>query len=246
MKAVSLLLAAALAMLAALAAFAPAAWLDTRLQYATEGQLRLADTAGTVWNGRGIVTNQQRTLAIQVRWQVDLRPLLQGNVVVALHGVDGSELPRGDVAWRNGGLGIDGLSLTLPAMALNAGGNALALGGNVAIDVPHLRWNEGSVDGAAALQWTGARVADGEATVALGTVSMDVAPRDGRLEGRIENRGGEIRVEGDFAWTQAAVTVNVTLTPLPSTPPAVARALSALGTPDASGAVRLQWRGGAR
>ena len=83
-------------------------------------------------------------------------------------------------------------------------------------------------------------------TLALGTVTVNLAPRGGKIVGRIENRGGDVRVDGDLAWSGAGIAANATLTPLPSTPPAVARALAALGTPDAGGAVRVQWRAGQR
>ena len=55
-----------------------------------------------------------------------------------------------------------------------------------------------------------------------------------------------MRIDGQFAWSRAGVDVNATLAALPSTPPAVVRALGTLGTPDASGAVHVQWRSGPR
>jgi Type II secretion system (T2SS), protein N len=238
-------LLAGVMMLAALAFFVPATLLDARLKNATMGELRLADTDGSVWNGRGILTNEQRTLSLPVRWQVSPWSLLRGGVEVALHGLDGDGLPRGDVEWRDATMTVDGLSLALPAAAFVTG-ETLALGGNLAIDAPHLRWSASGGDGAATLQWSGARVTGNTATLALGTVTVDLVPHDGRLEGRIENRGGEIRVDGDLAWSEGSLGVNATLTPMASAPPSVVRALSALGTPDANGAVRLQWRSGDR
>ena len=80
--------------------------------------------------------------------------------------------------------------------------------------------------------------------VALGTVAVTFTPRNGRIQGRIDNRGGEIGIEGEFTAGAAGFDVRATLTPLPSTPPAIVRALGALGTPDANGAVRVQWRSG--
>jgi hypothetical protein len=75
---------------------------------------------------------------------------------------------------------------------------------------------------------------------------VNIAPRNGRIQGRVENRGGDVRIDGEFAWGNSGIEVSATLAPLPSTPPAVIRALSALGTPDANGSVRVQWRGGTR
>ena len=58
-------------------------------------------------------------------------------------------------------------------------------------------------------------------TLALGTVTANCAPRDGRVQCRVENRGGDVRIDGEFSWSSAGVDVNATLSALPSTPPAV-------------------------
>ena len=71
MKFVAVLMAFAVLLLAAVALFAPATLLDARLNAATGGQLRLADATGSAWNGRGLVTNAQRTWSIPVGWKVD-------------------------------------------------------------------------------------------------------------------------------------------------------------------------------
>jgi Type II secretion system (T2SS), protein N len=139
----------------------------------------------------------------------------------------------------------------VPATALSGlplSSNVLAFGGYIAVDAPHMSWSAagGGGDGAATARWIGARIAGPAGALALGTVSMNVAPRDGRIQGRVENRGGDVRIDGDYTLDGAGVNVNATIAPLPSTPPAVVRALAALGTPDASGAVRVQWRSGIR
>jgi hypothetical protein len=233
----------------ALAVFAPAALLDARVDTATQGRLRLADTSGTVWNGRGLATNAQRTWSLPLGWKVDPLRLARGDAGVTLQPADAGDLPRGDITWRDGKLSLDGVAFTLPATVLSAtaaAGNAVAFGGYLALDAPHLTWSANGGDGAATLRWSGARVSGTAGALALGTVSADLAPRNGRIEGRVENRGGEVRIDGQFAWSLAGVEVNATLAALPSTPPAVVRALGALGTPDANGAVQVQWRSGPR
>ena len=55
-----------------------------------------------------------------------------------------------------------------------------------------------------------------------------------------------MRIDGDIVLGNADIDVNLNFAPLPTTPPAIARALGALGTPDGTGAVRIQWRGGPR
>ena len=249
MKTLAALLALTLLLLVALATFAPATLLDAQLDAATQGQLRLADTAGTLWKGRGLVTNAQRTLSLPVSWDVDPLALARGDMAISLHAPSGGDLPRGEIARRNATLTLDGVVFALPAAALNgtmAPGESMALGGTLAFDAPHWSWNGQAGDGTATVQWSGARVAGSAATLALGTVTVNFVPREGRIQGRIENRGGEARIDGELTLGSEGIAASATLAPLPSMPPAAMRALSTLGTPDASGAVRLQWRSGDR
>ena len=246
MKTLGALFAVA-SLLVALAMFAPASLLDARLQAATQGHLRLADTAGTVWNGRGLVTSEAHTWSLPVSWRIDPLSVVRGDIGIALQPAEGGDLPRGNVSWRDPTLTLDGVAFTLPAAALNgaiASGNAMVLGGYLAFDAPHLTLGSNGGDGAASARWSGARLAGNAGMLALGTVTMNFAPRDGGIQGRVENRGGDARIEGEFALGSAGIDFNATLTPLPSTPPAVMRALGALGTPEAGGAVRMQWRSG--
>jgi len=105
-----------------------------------------------------------------------------------------------------------------------------------------LNWNGLRGDGTATARWSGARVAGNAATLALGTVTVNFSPREGGIQGRIANVGGDARIDGEMTWGSDGIATSATLAPLPSTPPAAMRALAALGTSDASGAVRVQWR----
>ena len=249
MRPTAILVAIVLLLAAALAVFAPAALLDARLDAATQGRLRLEDTSGTVWSGRGVATNAKRTWSLPLGWKVDPLRLVRGDIAVTLRAADAGDLPRGAIVWHDATLALDGVAFTLPATVLGAStgaGNLMAFGGFLAFDAPHLSWRADGGDGSASVRWSGARVSGMAGNIALGTVSADLAPRNGRIEGRVENRGGDVRIDGDFAWSPAAIEVNATLAALPSTPPAIVRAMNALGTPDANGAVHVQWRSGSR
>jgi len=249
MKLAAVLAALTVMVLAAVALFAPATLLDARLDAATEGQLRLANTTGSAWNGRGLVTNAQHTWSIPVGWKVDPFSIVRGDVVIALQAIPGEDVPRGEIAWRNSNLTMNGVAFTLPATALNGAisqGNAIAIGGTIAFDAPNVSWNATGGEGTATARWSGARLAGNAGMVALGTVGVSFAPRNGRIQGRVESRGGEINVDGEFTWGVAGLDVHATLTPLPATPPAIVRALGAIGTPDANGAIRVQWHSGTR
>jgi len=249
MKWPAVLVAFAVLVLAAAAAFAPAALLDARLDAVTQGQLRLANAEGSVWSGRGLVTNAQRTWSLPIAWNVALREIAHGGIAVALRNTGNGDVSRGNIAWRDGILAADDVALIVPSSAMSgaiAAGNAVAFGGTVAVDATHVTWSGTGGDGAATMRWSGARVASSSGAILLGTVTVTCAPRNGRVQGRIENRGGDVRIDGEFTWSGAGVEVSAALSPLPSAPPAVVRALGALGTVDATGAVHVQWRGGPR
>ena len=81
-RAVVLFAMLALAVAIAAAWLAPATLLDTRIAGATGGMVRLADTAGTLWNGRGSLV--AKTTRIPIAWRVDCWPLLRGMLRVRL------------------------------------------------------------------------------------------------------------------------------------------------------------------
>ena len=66
----------AIAIAAGIAWLAPASLLDARLAQATGGVLRLTGAQGTLWRGRGVVTDANAQLP--VAWELDPWPLLQG------------------------------------------------------------------------------------------------------------------------------------------------------------------------
>lgn len=248
MKALAVLIAM-IAFVAALVTLAPATLLDSRVSAATSGQVRLADATGTLWSGRGAITNAQRSWSLPVGWTIDPRSIVRGELAITLRAAEGGDVPRGAIALRDGAVALDGVAFTVPAAMVNgslAPGTTLALGGNIAVEAQRASWSDHGGDGAATIRWTGARAATTVGTVALGTVTVNFAPRGGRFVGRVENGGGDVRVAGDIALGDADIDVNLSVAPLPTTPPAIARALGALGTPDGTGAVRLQWRGGPR
>ena len=247
MKLIAVLIAFAVLVLAAAAAFAPATLLDMRLNAATQGQLRLAKAEGSVWNGQGQVTDAQRTWSLPIAWKVAPLEIARGGIAVALRDTGNAGDARGNFAWRDGTLTAEGVAFTVPAFnGALAAGNAVVFGGTIAFDATHFSWSGNGGDGAATVRWSGARAASNAGAISLGTVTANCAPRDGRIQGRVENRGGDVRLDGDFTWSSTGVEVSATLSALPSTPPALVRALGTLGTPDASGAVHVQWRSGTR
>jgi general secretion pathway protein N len=222
-------------------ALAPASLVDAMLRSATTGRLRLADAAGTVWRGSGAVTDSNGAWQTPIQWRASPLAMLRG-------GVDVDLLPQGHIV-ANGGLELRDLRVALPAVAL-AGAlpavPAVDLGGELTLDAPSFRYDGRSGDGALALRWEHARAVVNGALVDLGSVTARVTPRGDGLAGVLGNEGGMLRVDGNVALSNEHIVADAVLTPAPGLPPAIAQALGALGPADASGAVRVSWRGTAK
>jgi general secretion pathway protein N len=111
--------------LAALALFAPAAWLASGVAYASKGQVLLAQPRGTVWNGSaqlvltgGAQSKDATALPERLLWT--LRPSLQG-LRGEVRPICCSAQPMRLLAsprWGGAHLAADDLQLNLPAQLL--------------------------------------------------------------------------------------------------------------------------------
>jgi hypothetical protein len=146
-----------------------------RLDAATQGQLRLANAEGSVWNGRGLVTNAQRTWSLPIAWKVAPLEIARGNFAITLRDAINGGDSRGNFAWRDDILTADGVALAVPSAAVGgamAAGNAVALGGTMALDAAHFSWGRNAGDGAATVRWNGARAASDAGVISLGTITV--------------------------------------------------------------------------
>ncbi|MGI8896554.1 MAG: type II secretion system protein N [Casimicrobiaceae bacterium] len=245
MKRLALSLSAVVLLLAAIAVLAPAALLDWRLAAVTQGRLRLADSEGTVWNGRGVLTDAPGTWSVSVAWRVQPVALLGGVLDVTLYPVRGASEPRGEVRLSQSEITLKNVALSLPAAALqNASGDPaiVTLFGEITVEAEALRWDGRRGDGVLHARWPSARIAVADVTALLGTLTMTLVPRDARLAGTIANTGGDVGIAGNVAFAAESIELDATITPLAATPPLLARMLALLGPADSSGAVRLRWR----
>jgi len=237
------------AIAAAVVAFLPASLVDGRVASLSQGKLRLADASGTVWDGRGVLTDGAGTWRMPVGWSISMADVLRGVHVVALKPVDGAASPAGTIESIDGGLRMRDVRVEVPAQALFGTLPIKPLpsfGGVVSVVANDLAWNQKSRSGGFEAHWRGARVASGDNVADLGTVDLVAAPQDARLAGRLTNSGGDVRIDGNVTYAAGAATVDATLTPNPGAPANIARAIAAIGTPDASGSVRIGWRGNLR
>lgn len=237
-----------LLLLAAIAAFAPASLLDRRLASISSGKLRMADAAGTVWNGSGVLTDATGSWRVPVGWSVSVPALAREALSVTLLPVTGAA-PHGTINFATGGAAMRDVAIELPATVLTSalpGSAAIVLGGNVTLAAGAFEWNGERGNGAMSVRWRDARLVAAGTTADLGTVDVALEPQGNRLAGRISNTGGDVRIDGTVTVAAAAIGIDAQIAPLPATPPPVVRALAALGTPDSTGAVRIAWRGSPR
>jgi len=233
----------------ALAAFAPATLADRRIAALTAGRLRISDADGTLWHGRGYVSDARGAWRVPISWTLAPAALLRGAVAVHFEPLADGGGPRGSVTLHEGAIELRDVSLTVPAAAAPrtlTDATPIELAGDIVIATPALRYDTVGSDGALDLRWERARLAWNDAMLDLGTVTARLVPRGRALAGSVTNAGGMARVDGDIALAPDDASARLTIVPGPAAPPAIANAIAALGTPDPNGGVRLQWRVGAK
>ena len=231
-------------LLVAIVAFAPATLLDRRATALANGKLRIADAAGTLWRGTGTLSDTQGTWRVPIGWRIDPLALARDAVSVTLIPPGGAGVPRGNAEIAERAIALRSVSLEIPAQALATLGPAatVTLGGDITFDIASFDWSRGIGSGSATARWRDARVVSALGSVNLGVIDATVTPQGTTLAGRIGNAGGDMRIDGTFAATADVVSLDATIVPLSTTPPAMALALTLLGSADASGAIRVSWR----
>ena len=235
-------------LLGAIAAFAPASLIDRRLAAVSSAKLRVADAAGTVWSGTGILTDATGSWRVPVGWSVSALALARGAFNVTLLPAAGAT-PRGTIDIATNAATLRDVVVELPATVLASAlpsRAAIVLGGTVTLTAPAFAWNDERGNGALNAQWRDARLVVAGTNADLGTVDVTLEPQGQQLAGSIGNSGGDVRIAGTIGIASTAIGVDAQIAPVPSTPAPVVRALAALGTPDSAGAVRIAWRGSPR
>jgi len=247
MKVVGVILIAVLGFAAGLVAFMPATLVDRELNAATGGKLRFADATGTLWDGRGVLMAPGSAWRAPLAFSIAPADVVRGMRQVALHPVDGGTTPRGVIDVTRDGIRLRDVAIDVPAAALLTAlptRGLAVVGGTLSATSGVFIWSAADKSGSIEARWRGARLVVADTVADLGNVDLALSPRDGRLNGRLTNTGGDVRIDGTIVGADTgAVSVDATVTPSPSAPANVARALAAIGSPDASGAVHLAWRG---
>ena len=239
-------------LLLALLIEAPATLLDSRLDAASAGHLRLTGAAGTVWNGSGALRLLPGTLATHLSWHIDPWPLLWGE----LRGTLGSEdkaSPRASFAVAGSDFSVRDVVLTLPADGLLRAGGApaslLPAGGAVAVRAEALTRHGDNFDGRAGVRWDDANLPGPRPAerIALGDVRFDAVGQGQGIAGTLSNAGGDVEITGTAAISaNGTARVDAVLRPRADIDAvrakSIASVLAAAGVPDGSGGYRLAWQ----
>lgn len=190
--------------LLALAAMAPASLIDSNLEQATEGRLRLTDTRGTLWSGAGQLEmrdRMQRTaVAKSIAWRVQplyfLRGQLRGDIVL-----DRASKPF-PVTLSASRIEVADADISLPAAALGLGEPKLAplgLTGDVLLHVARLALGSKTVDGSATLQWQRAGSAFTKVSP-LGDYELRIDAEGTVLRATLRTLQGPLQLDGKGSW----------------------------------------------
>jgi hypothetical protein len=239
---------AALALAAALAAFAPAPLLNAYLQDQTNGALRLVGTSGTIWRGQGQLGDSTGTWSVPIGWDVAPLALLRGELDFTLIPPSGGDTPHGRVRVHGDAVELLDTVLVIPARALQPMFSrvpGLTLQGDITATANQFTWLGKTAAGRIVASWSNANIRAMGLSAALGEVTIDAASvtpgAADALSARVQNTGGDLRVAGDLRFTGGPLAGELTLQPTPTASADLLRALRLLGAPDASGAVRVRF-----
>ena len=188
----------------AVIATAPATLVDSGLQRASDGRLRLAEAQGTLWSGSGQIevrdSGGRTGVAKSLAWRFLPQSLLHGHLVCEVE-LDQSAR-RFPVTISLSRIELANADVSLPATVLGLGVPKLAplgLTGNVLLHIASLTIERKAMQGNATLQWRDA-----------GSVLTPISPL-GDYELRLDGEGatvhaylrtiqGPLRLEGKGSW----------------------------------------------
>ena len=230
-----------LGLVTALVFFAPAAWLGYAVQRASDNQVQLVETRGTVWSGSarllltgGADSRDASLLADRVQWR--LRPTLYGaraQVQALCCSTQPAELsiaPR----WGGAKLSVQGLHLQLSAALLSGLGapwNTMEPQGqlNLASDTLSVEWTQGraQLSGAATLDLT-AMSSRLSTLRPLGDYRLSLAGGDAPSL-QLQTLQGALQLSGSGQWVGARLRFSGEATAAPDREEALGNLLNIIG-----------------
>jgi hypothetical protein len=244
---------AVVALAAALMFEAPASLLDARLASISDGRVRIAHAAGTLWRGSGDLVLAAGGAQRPVEWRIEAWPLLRGELRGSFTGgADSQRIATFDASGDK--LELRGIELALPMEALlrTLGAPSLlaSAGGEVTLRVDRFVHGADALDAQVALQWSNASLPGQrpDLRIALGDVHAELSGQGREVPGTIENSGGDVDIRGTLrASANGSARVDLDVRPRPGIArdraDAIATALGLIGSPDGQGGYRVAWAG---
>ena len=241
MKALAIVVAAALILVAAIVAFAPASLIDARVASMTGNSVRVADTQGTLFRGRGVIGAADGQWRVPVAWTLDAMALLRGIFAIEFSPGEHASDVRGEVRASSGRIAIDALEARAPgAMLGSLAGAGATTGGEVHVRASSLTLAPAANSGSIEATWTNARLRIADSLVDLGTISARLTGTGDAFNGPISSERGIVGVDGTIALRSDRIAAQLRLTPTPAAPDALRKALEAVGPADGGGTVTLR------
>lgn len=187
----------------------PATLVDSRLQLASHGRLRLVEARGTLWSGSGhleIRDAQQRTGATTtVSWQIRLRSLLRAELAYAVRSGPSPKSFPVTISWSR--IEVENAELELPAAVLALSEPRLAplgLTGDLQLKIPHLTAERRSVRGVATLQWRAASSKFSPVSP-LGDYELQLAAEGTTARATLLTLNGPLQLDGTGSWASSGI-----------------------------------------
>lgn len=185
---------------AALILLLPAAVLDAGLKRASDGKLRLVESSGTLWSGRGQIElrddNGMTGVAQAAAWHCSRWSVL------ALHLKCDMSLERSPqrfpITVSLFGLRVQRADISMPAAVLGLGVPSLAplgLGGDVAIHIDDATLRNQTFDGRVVVQWRGAR-SKLTPVAPLGNFELTLDGHNGAPRAVLRTLQGPLQIDG--------------------------------------------------
>jgi general secretion pathway protein N len=248
-----LVVAAATCILAAAVAIeAPATLVDRQLDSLTGGRMRVADAAGTIWNGSGALILLPYAARVPVQWHIDALPLLRSRLSGTLSR-DPTEVPQATFDLGSDDFAVRRFAIAFPAEALlratDAPAAVAAAGGIVDLRADAFAMRRGLFEGGFTARWQGASLPGPrpEVRIALGDLRLEGMANGGEIKGALSNVAGDIEIIGTLILAATgAARVEARLKPRAGLDAerssVITAALSMLGSADDSGGFRVAWQ----
>lgn len=230
---------------------APAALLDARINALSDGRVRVANAAGTLWHGSGELVLLPSGTRQPLFWRLEAWPLLRGEIRATI-ALDADGARSATVVYGRDRLDVRDLDVSLPAQSVllaAAPKTPLGFGGSLALHVERLVRLPDVLDGQLSGEWRDGSVrgSSADAPIFLGDVRIALNGRGAEINGPLRNSGGDVEIDGQVA-AGAAGTVRLDATVRPRSSDReradrIAVALAALGAPDGRGGYRVAWTG---